>query len=281
MKKKILRILIAITLLCSLSACSSESKKEFTADEFGKLQAETDKLFEEKSEYLTAEEKNGEIGQELYADCSDETGLPFNKEITIRGIKEAFPSGLIIRSTDETYNIFCRFPSESANNSAIFINDGDAVVVKGIFSKKGHPYGILYDTEFISPSELNIEYKESDIGEILSSITNKNISVNSVIHGKITDILSLDDFKQQAIDYIDFDSAYFSDNIARIDGTSGGTIYFSYDENSVGSLAVGDRIAIQGELHSMIGFDSADGSYTAVAGYINELYGYYNFDSET
>lgn len=287
MKKKIPVILAAMLLIVLLSACSNDnnsngiSKKEYTADEFGELQAETDKLFEEKSAYLTDEEKNGEIGQELYAECSKDTGLPYNEEITIRGVKETFLQGMIIQSEDESYNIFCRFSSGASNNIALFIEDGENVVVKGIFSKDGEPYGFLYDTEFISPSQLDISYNESDINEILSKVTSETDSVNTVIYGQISSNISLDEFKKQAVDYIDFDTVHFSDNVVRIDGPNGGTVYFSYANEDNLDISVGDKIAIQGELHSMLGFDDGNGNYTAVAGYIGLLYGCYNFDSET
>lgn len=284
-KKKILGILMAISLICLLSACSNDSngisKKEYTADEFGKLQSETNKLFEEKSVYLTDEERNGEEGREIYAECSKDTGLPYNEEITIRGVKEPFFQGMIVRSEDESCNIFCRFSSEVSNNIALFIEDGESVVVKGIFSKEGEPYGFLADTEFISPSQLDISYMESDINEILSKVTSETASVNTVIHGQISSIISLDEFKKQAADYIDFDTVYFSDNVARMDGPNGGTVYFSYADEYNLDISVGDKIAIQGELHSMLGFDDGNGNYTAVAGYIGLLYGCYNFDSKT
>lgn len=261
-----------------LTACQSNTKTEFTIDEFGELYKKTHELFNEEGKYLTDEEKNNEEGRKLFQKCSKKTGLPYNTEITLRGVKKTFAGGLSIESEDEKYTIYCKFPSEPNNNIGLFVEDGKNVVVAGIFSKEDGPYGMLSDTEFISPSEINIEYKATDINEVLAEIDNEYISVDKVIQGEIFSIMSLEEFKDQFDEFIDFDKRFFSDTVARIDGTDGGTIYFSYNENIIGKLSAGDRVAIQGDVYSITGFKNSSQKYISIGGYINTVYDCYNFD---
>lgn len=278
MKKKLMSIAILAAIAFLLLSCSSKNKTEYDIDEFGKIYEETQKLFDNESKYLTTDELYGNEGYQLYKKCSNKTGLPFNEEITLRGIKSQTSGGIQIISKDEKYEIYCYFPT-SINNVGIFIPDGENIIVNGIFSKKDSGYGFLSDTAIISPEKINIEYKGNNVTDVISSIPNDDESVNEVIYGEVTELLTLDELKDKLSKHINFDDGFYHDKVARLDGVSGnmGTIYFTYHENIIGELSVGDKIAIQGDVRSFASLDTDNGYIALGGGIIESISSCYNF----
>lgn len=276
MKKKIASIIMIMMCALLLQACNQKS--EYDIDEFGKMFNETQELFEKESEYMTTDELFSDKGYNLYKKCSKKTGLPFNKEVTLRGKKVQLLGAIGISSNDNNYVICCKF-SSPVNNIGIFIPDDQNVIVKGIFSKIGGMYGWLSDTEIISPEKINIEFKDNNVASVISSIPDDISSVDSMIYGEVTDILTLDELKNNLSKLIDFDNGFFFNKVARIDGIEGkeGTIYFTYDEDRIGVLTTGDKLAIKGRVHSIGGFTDSNGDYVAIGGIIDAVYDCYNF----
>lgn len=264
--------------MCALLLQACNQKSEYDIDEFGKMFNETQELFEKESEYMTTDELFSDKGYNLYKKCSKKTGLPFNKEVTLRGKKVQLLGAIGISSNDNNYVICCKF-SSPVNNIGIFIPDDQNVIVKGIFSKIGGMYGWLSDTEIISPEKINIEFKDNNVASVISSIPDDISSVDSMIYGEVTDILTLDELKNNLSKLIDFDNGFFFNKVARIDGIEGkeGTIYFTYDEDRIGVLTTGDKLAIKGRVHSIGGFTDSNGDYVAIGGIIDAVYDCYNF----
>lgn len=282
MKKKLIGIILIFTIVLSTFACGSPEKvpenteaepTEYTADELGKLIESTDELFEKESEYFTEEEINSEKGLEKYAECSDETGLPYGKEIIVRGVKKTSYGQLDIKSANDEYTIACYFPSGTNNNVGLFVEDGENIIVKGTILG----FGGVYNVEFISPSELDMSYTATDINAVLSDIESEFTSINAIIYGQVSEVISLSEFKDRFNEYIDFDTRFYFDDVARIDGPDKGTIYFSYDKDTIGELAEDDQIVIQGNVYAITGFMNSGGDYNAIAGYIPTVYDCYNF----
>lgn len=284
MRKRILSILLVGILVGSLTACGggekNSSSKEYDIEEFGKLLDETDELFEKESEYLTSEEMYGEEAYELYKECSKETGLPFNKKVTIRGKKQASTIGFNLVSSDEKYNVPCFFGSgdyedKTDKNVSMFIEDGENVIVTGIISEKENSYGCLTNIAFESPKEIEGTYK-NNIEEVLGD----EATGCKVVFGEIELIQSIDEFKNavEALKNTNYEHQdFYFDSVATISSTSdesNGTVSFAYDSD-IYDLKEGDKIATQGFIDDLMK-DYYDTNITW--GFMGNVYDIYKFE---
>lgn len=284
MKKKIVAIMIICVMMVSLTACGKSSAgadneseiTEYTADELGELIDETNDMFDSETEYLTDEEKYTGEGIDIFDTCAEETGYPIDKQILVRGVKKQFRGGITVSSTDGEQNIFCSFSDAPNSNTGLFVPDGETIAVQGTASFNG----AIKDIEIISPSNISIEYTPTDIGVVFDSIKTDITSVNAVVYGEIHNTMTLDELKDAFPDQIDYNSTFMLDDVARIDGDDGGTIYFTYDKDTIGELKAGDKVAIQGDVYSLIGSKDIDGTFVVAVGYISAVYDCYNFSTE-
>lgn len=289
MKRKFMAVLLMSVLVLSLAACgggesgsdTSEKQeiKEYDIEIFGKTYEETRSLFDEETKYLTEEEINSQKGADIWAKCSEQTGLPLNEEIILRGKKNQFIDHICIKSEDEQYIIFCMFPELPKQNVSLFVEDDSNVVVKGIFSKKGAPYGMLSDTTFVSPSEIDASYKGNNVADVLSEFRDSNERIDAIVYGEITDILPIEEFKESLSGRID-EAGYYYDTVARIDDPENGTIYFSFNENYTVDMHIGDKVATQGTLEVVVDFDSPSDGYMALCAFIDRAEHCYNFSTQ-
>ena len=279
MKKKIIiSALIAVTILLSVS-CGSESKKEYDIEEFGKLYLETQELFEEETQYLTDEELAGDKGRNAYEKCSKKTGLPFNQSVTIRGKKKyTLRSSFYILSEDGEYSIPCLFEVDEPNIS-IFINDGENIVVSGIFSQENHGYGSLTNITIDSPKNIDTSYN-NNIDNVLSQCADHFDSY--VIHGEVDSIKTLEDFEYMmsllsgTANYESQD--YYYDTVVCLKDEDGeGTIYFMYDKDTFGELKPGDKVAVEGYVDDLMHLLKADKTIDVMSGFMGNIYTMYVF----
>ena len=276
MRKKIVSVLILVILSIFLISCG-KLKTEYDIEEFGVIYEKTEEMFEKESEYLTKDELNGDKGYELYRKCSQKTGLPFNKEITIRGKKQAAStSGFYVKSSDGKYSIYCYVDSKEINKS-LFVDNGESIVVKGVFSKKDVGYHFISDPVIISPEDINMDYK-SNISDTLDNIDDIECSV---VIGEIVDLQTLDEFNE-LMDIMDgtvtYESSdiYYENVITVSDGNDkNGLISFTCNDDN---LKIGDKIALSGYVNSLAELLLADGTTDTWWGFIDNVSNVYVFE---
>lgn len=282
MKKRILSILLVCAVLMGLTACGESEKagtsKEYDVEEFGKLLKETDDLFETKSEYLTSDELQNEEAYKLYEECSKETGLPFNKKVTIRGKKQSSMFGFRIVSSDEKYKVPCFFDlgEPSNKNISVFIDDGEAVLVTGVISEKEDSYGCLTNVVIESPETIDETYK-SNIGEVLDGCN--EITGCKVVIGEVELIQTLNEFENtvETLGGADYEhNDYYFDSVATISGSDEGTISFVYNSEFY-DFKKGDKVATQGYVDDLMHLRKADGSIKVFWGFMENVYDIYTF----
>ena len=159
MNQKLMSILLVCTVVFSifLTACSKEKAEEYTVDELGALIEETQRIFETKTKDLTEDELYSDIDLHLYTDtgikiykeCCEYTGLPYDTEIIVSGLKKQFFGGIQLYSNDTEYDVGCYFPQEPNSNLGIFVEDGDEVTIKGRITDSPDNLGVIRDIEFI------------------------------------------------------------------------------------------------------------------------------------
>lgn len=279
MKKKISAVLLLSAI--ALSGCAGNTNSEYDIEEFGALYEKTQKIFEEESKYLTEDELMGEEGFSLYKKCSEKAGLPYDKEITLRGKKESLLASFCVTSSDEKYSIICFFDDDTQNNS-IFIEDGENIVVTGTFSDSDGYYGVLSGVKIISPSNIKAEYN-NNVAETLDDFD--AIDGVSTIQGEITNIQTLEEFENamslmgDTVNYVPSDSYY--DTVITLSGQEDKNITFMYNPEHLGELKIGDKVAVSGEVGSLIDFLKADGTTDVLWGIIGNIYDIYVFDSNS
>lgn len=276
MKKKLLVLCLAAALGLSATACANSSEKEtqnkvkeYSVDEFGKTLKETDELFQTESEYLTNDELYTTKGYELYEKCSKETGLPFNEKITIRGKKGASTQGFVLESADQEYYVPCFF-EENTLNISLFVNDGENMVVSGIFSGQEDSYGCLTNVSIISPSNIDKSYV-NNVADVLSTVN--NVYGAQVVMGEVDLVQTLDDFENtmSLLNITNYESKDYYDTVVTLSGDEG-SISFMYDKNKFGDLKPGDKIATQGYISELQSLKMADGSVNVLWGFMGNIY---------
>lgn len=279
MKKKISAVLLLSIIAFSGCGGSKNANAQYDIEEFGALYEKTQKMFEEESKYLTTEELNGEEGFSLYKKCSKETGLPYDKEITLRGKKKNSMVSFEVTSSDEEYSIMCFFDADAQDDS-IFIEEGENIVVTGIFSDADKYYGALSGVEIVSPSKIDTEYN-NNVAEILDNLDGTNGT--SVIQGEITNIQSLEEFEnamslmEDTVNYSPSDLYY--DTVVTISGEEDKSITFMYNPEHLGELKIGDKVVVSGYVDSLMDFSKADGTTDVLWGIIGNIYDIYVFTS--
>lgn len=286
MKKKLIAILLTAAMSLSLAACggnsdgANESKDgettEYNIEEFGEMYEETESLFDEESKYLTDEELYGNKGYEVYEKCSEKTGLPFNEPITLRGKKANSIVGFCVESDDGEYSIACFF-NDDIPNTSLFINEGENIIVHGIFSEKANSRGCLTNVAIDSPEDIDIAY-ESNVTEVLANYENMHGAI--IVQGEIDTVVTLDEFETfmgvygDTVNYEHQD--YYYDTVASLNGEDG-CIYFMYSKDQFGELEVGDKIAVQGYIYDLMSLKTADGTSRVCWGLMNNIYDIYIF----
>lgn len=287
MKKKILSILISMMFPILLLSCGN-IKTEYEAAEFIELEEETWQLFNEETKNFTSNELLGNKARELYEECSKKTGLPFNKEITIRGIKGSSASsdtgsndkGFGITSSDSNGSTIANYPMKEGDEW-LFIEKGTDIVVKGTYSA-GKGYGMLENAHIISPENIEKDYT-NNVFNTLSEVPNGEDYITTIVFGKVSDLMTLDEFKKSTANAdIDIGGYRLFENIARIDGDEehgNGTIYFSYDDEEICDLSLGDKIAVLGSVRSVLGVENPQTQeYIYALGIIEKVHECYVFD---
>ena len=286
MKKKV-ALLITTMFLVVGCGTTDVSKKEYTIDEIGPIYEETQELFKEKTKYLTTEELYSENGYEIFKECSEETGLPINTEITLSGVKKNSPSnGINIVSDNNEFSMACLFPEET-QNVGMFIEDGENIRVKGIISSEDKiSFGIISDTEILLPSNIDITFN-NNISEICDAITNSEDTSGIAIMGTVETIMTLDDFKEfmqqesmSIISNFDPDIYYFEKiGVLLSDENDDNRILFSYNEASTGELSIGENIAIHGYAHDLLHTYNEFGAQMTEWGMIDNIFEIYHFET--
>lgn len=279
MKRKII-IFASILILALLSvSCGAENKKEYDIEEFGKLYLETQELFEEETQYLTDEELAGEKGRNAYEKCSKKTGLPFNKSVTIRGQKKyTHGSTFWIDSEDSEYSIPCSFDNDE-QNVCIFVNDGDNIVVSGIFSEENKGYGSLTSISIDSPEQIDTSFK-SNVDDVLSRCNEHYESC--VVQGEVAEVKTLEDFEyimsllSKTVNY-EHQDYYYETVICVKDSEGEGCIYFMYDKDKFGELKQGEKVAVEGYVEDLSHLLKADGTTEVMSGLMGNIYSLYIF----
>ncbi len=281
MKKRLGGILLITALtIIPLFGCGQlkQQKSEYDIDEFGAIYEETEKKFNKETEYLTQEEKLGDEGRAIYKKCSKETGLPYNKEITLRGKKKNSVISFQISSSNEEYSIFCFFDTKMQNKS-IFIEEGENILVKGIFSDVDNGYGVLSNVEILSPEKIDDTYT-NNVKEILDDYD--SIDGTSVIQGEVALVQTLDEF-ENAMNLMEDTVTYtpsdlYDDTVVTITGAEGKNISFMYDQEVLGSVETGDKIAVSGSVEDLMSLQMADGSTNVFWGLLGNVYEIYRFE---
>lgn len=188
MKKKLLLTLATTIISILMISCDNTPKTEYDIDELGKLLAETDDLFEEETKNWIR--TYGEEGFEVYKKCAEKTGLPFNTEITVCGIKKGVGTSFYIESeTNDEYEIYCY--SDYVSSPYLFLEEGENVIVKGLINESNASRGSLVNIEVISP-EIKIKYEENIADAI--QILNEDSYPELVVMGEIKEVLSREEF---------------------------------------------------------------------------------------
>lgn len=279
MKKKVSVISLIMIMLVFLVSCSESKKsdsKEYEIDEFGSMYEETNTLFEKESEYLTDEELYSDKGYEIYKKCSDEIGLPFNTEITLRGKKAGSTSNFCVETVDGEYSVPCFF-AENEPDISLFIKNGESIVVKGIFSENPDSYGCLTNATVISPKEIDTSF-DNNVAKILADYD--DIHGIITVQGEVSSITTLDEFEYFTSLYDDINyehQDYYYDTVVGLEGDDG-IIYFMYNKETFGELNIGDKIATQGYVNDLLNLKKADGTTSVMWGLMGNVYEVYTFN---
>lgn len=273
MKKYIYAIIVISTLF---AGCSQ--KTEYDIEEFGQMYVETQELFESQSEYLTDEEKFGEMGYELYKKCSKETGLPFNKQITLRGRKASEIFGFYVESTDGNYRVPCF--CVDGDNSNLLVDDGDVIVVTGTFSEGKNSYGCLTSASIVSP-KIDVTFN-NNMTKVLSQALAETASFTNcyTIRGEVFSVLTLSEFEEYMALSMDNNgyehSDYYYDHVITLTGKNS-FISFPYNPQDFPNIEVGDEIATQGWFETTCSFN-ADETTTINWGFLGNVFSMYVYE---
>lgn len=275
--KKILSVMLAVVLICGLLAgCAEKGPREYTIEEFGKIYNKIEKDFEKNTKYFTMEEQGGKKGREEYNKAVRKQGIKPGMKIIIRGQKEGLPigKGFYIASDDDKYKVPC-MPSEKG--IGIFIDDETNIKVSGIFSDGNKSFGSITNAKILSPSVKPV-YKDN-IGDVVSSLEGE--SAYHSVCGTIKEIVTADEFKKMCsqLSVIELPgSTFLSDKVALLSSDKDdGLISFSFSPKIVKDLEIGDRVALYGDVNSIMKIINADGTYETQWGLINVVYEVYNF----
>lgn len=279
--KKISIYIFCGMLSTALFSCNGTktTKTEYSIDEIGKLYNETEELFKEEAKYLTDDELSGDVGYELYKKCSKKTGLPFNKQITIRGKKHSSIIGFCISSDDNKYSIVCT-GSENEKNKSLFVDNGENVIVNGIMSKEDSAYGSLSDSTFISPKKIDESYN-NNISELLDDYDNLEFPVT--VQGEIDLVQSLDEFENtmRLMENANYNFDFSHSNTAvtlKSDTEEGGSITFTCTAEELGDFKRGDHIAVQGFIDDLMSSQHFDGTEDVFWGMMDDIYEIYDLN---
>lgn len=245
MKKKIILMVAFMFMAMLLTGCSST--KEYTIDEFGKLFLETEELYQDQTRYTDVENLSQEEAYDLYVKCSKKTGLPVNKKIILKGIKDNNGRNFFVSSEmNNELKVFCQ--SEfTADDLSIFIKKGENIAVEGIFSNKNDfLFGTLSDIKILSP-KIEATYKDN-IGDTLEHLLIEPYD-DVLVMGEVKEIYTNVEFRQKMNNAASLlNDTDIPDSITTIYGLpdySKGTIFVGCDKN-VPPLAIGAKVAFAG-----------------------------------
>lgn len=275
MKKKLLSVFLIATMSFSLIACSSNttSQTEYDMDTLGELLDQTNDLFEKDSADFSDDELVSDKAYDLYKKCSEKTGLPFNKEITVTGYKDNSFVGFELRSSDDKHDLSCS-NKKGEDNLSLFVDKGEEMTVTGVLSANKNSYGILSDCQITSPENITPEFKDN-VDEVINSD-----SFCNVIEGTVSDIVSLDAFEDvvKIANLTEYEHKDYYDDTVLYLSTDDHTIFVFYDPETLGEVKVGDKIATQGSIDSLMELEKADGTSETIWGYTGNIYEIYVFE---
>lgn len=196
----------------------------------------------------------------------------------MRGKKKNSVISFQISSSNEEYSIFCFFDTKMQNKS-IFIEEGENILVKGIFSDVDNGYGVLSNVEILSPEKIDDTYT-NNVKEILDDYD--SIDGTSVIQGEVALVQTLDEF-ENAMNLMEDTVTYtpsdlYDDTVVTITGAEGKNISFMYDQEVLGSVETGDKIAVSGSVEDLMSLQMADGSTNVFWGLLGNVYEIYRFE---
>lgn len=281
MKKIILATAVVITTSLFFVGCSKNSGDvvlEYNIEEFGALYLETEKLFEAESEYLTEEEFD-EVSYALYQECSKKTGLPFNQKIKLRGKKSSgYLIGFYVESTDGEYSIPCLYAGD--NDLSLLVDDGEVVVVTGVFSESEGSYGCLSSASITSP-KIDTTFS-NNMAQILSNaLINTNYYTDYfAIRGEVYSIQTLSEFEEYMAVSTDNNGYehqdYYDDHVITLEGEKC-FISFAYNPIFFPDIKVGDKIATQGCFETTRSYE-VDETTTINWGFLGNVYSIYIYE---
>lgn len=281
--KKILSIIMVLTTIilatvaCGRVAESNDELKEYDVEEFGKLLQDTNRLFAKESEGMTEDELSGEERRDLYEKCAQEIGLPLNTKVILQGEKASGTIGFTLFSPDRKYMVPCIF-RDTKKNQSLLIKDGEKVTVTGSIINEVSHYGYLADTTIISPENIEATF-ESNISDTLANLDDDI----KIVQGEVAGVLSLEHFelKMEAAvttNYVHNDN--YDNTVVQLkdEGDEGESIYFICDSSISGDLEIGDKVAVQGFVRSLMDTKRSDGTTWVMWGLINGVRDLYLFD---
>lgn len=273
--KKIVSILLVAVMCCGmLVGCGEKKAKEYNIEEFGAIYDKIEAEFEEETEYYTDEEKYGKKGFEVYQKISEKNGLETGAEVIVSGIKKGDSYGLNLVSEGITYAIPCFF-TDSDSALGVFIEDGEQVKISGYFSKDEKSIGCITDIKILSP-EVEPIY-EDNIADVVASLEGEDGT--AAVCGTITDIVSKEEFKNMCdmLSTVELDeSTFLFEKVAYLANEEAeGMIFFSFSPDAIKDLKEGDRVALYGDVESIMSLMTAEGTYETQWGlidFVSEIY---------
>lgn len=279
MKKILSIIMVLTTILLAIVACgrvteSNDELKEYDVEEFGKLLQDTNRLFAKESEGMTEDELSGEERRDLYEKCAQEIGLPLNTKVILHGEKASGTIGFTLFSPDRKYHVPCIF-GDTKKNQSLLIKDGENVTVTGAIINEVSNRGYLADIAIISPENIEATF-ESNISETLANLDDDI----KIVQGEVAGVLSLEHFelKMEAAvttNYVHNDN--YDNTVVQLKD-EGESIYFICDSSISGNLEIGDKVAVQGFVRSLMDTKRSDGTTWVMWGLINGVRDLYLFD---
>ena len=148
------------------------------------------------------------------------------------------------------------------------------MTVTGVLSANKNSYGILSDCQITSPENITPKFKDN-VDEVINSDSSCN-----VIEGTVSDIVSLDAFEDvvKIANLTEYEHKDYYDDTVLYLSTDDHTIFVFYDPETLGEVKVGDKIATQGSIDSLMELEKADGTSETIWGYTGNIYEIYVFE---
>ena len=254
----------------SVVESASNNTSEFLIDNLDNSLVAIAKDFDSKTKYLTKDELQ-QKKDSLYKDICTKYKLSYKSDITIRGKALYDESGNLCIVSQKTYSEYLDEDSnasdsdyfynkiltlnlEESDTRYIFIEQGDNIVIKGLFN-----IDCIKNCKIISPNISVPKFNYNIENYNYRSVTDDSFSL---VYGKVKNIhqLTKNFIKKNLDDGASiYEAASSSKYLVLLADSSGNEMYWFANQN-LSDVKVGDKICIQSDVVGPLQYDPYEGT---------------------